>query len=372
MVLLAGSIAACRRAEDSALKPIETVVAERSVEYAGHASCAECHADIAATHRQTGHARTFALTKDSDIAARLCGSTLTLPAPYGRYEYTCDAEGAMVAIPARSAERAFPLEYALGSGDHAVTFFSLMPKPSGETVGIEHRITWYRSDEAFDVTPGQDDLTPSLDAEFFGRVIPPNQAKECIDCHTTTAVFDGHRLTSLDPGVHCEECHGPGAQHVSAAKAGDTKASLSHIVRAHSAIDEMELCGRCHRTAKDITPERLAKYPRSVIRFQPVGLSKSRCFLETEGGLRCTHCHDPHSPVTSRTLAVQEATCMECHSRADQTHCSVSPAADCIKCHMPAIELVRGISFHDHWIRVRKAEDAGRTAPEDAGHATVK
>ena len=27
---------------------------------------------------------------------------------------------------------------------------------------------------------------------------------------------------------------------------------------------------------------------------------------------------------------------------------------DCIGCHMPAVEFVPGISFHDHWIRLRQ------------------
>lgn len=373
LLLCACSLSACRRGENSAANPELTGVVQPAGEYAGHEACAECHADIAAAHQLTGHARTFALTKDSEIAARLCNSTRTLAEPYGRYEYTCDAEGVMVAIPARFGERAFPLEYAVGSGDHAVTFFTLMAKPRGETVGIEHRLTWFRSDETFDLTPGHADLLPELDAEFFGRVFSEEQARQCIGCHTTNVQFDGVRLMSLYPGVHCEECHGPGAGHVKAARKGDNAETVRNtIARVHDAGQEMELCGRCHRTAKDITPERLESYPRSVVRFQPVGLAKSRCFQQTPGGLRCTRCHDPHSPVSSRSLDDQVATCLECHSGPKQTPCSVSPTTDCIKCHMPALELVRGISFHDHWIRVRNEGDASRAAPDDADHATVK
>jgi hypothetical protein len=371
LLLLACGLASCRPAKP-ATDNVAKSATQRPADYAGHETCAECHADIAATHARTGHARTFALTKDSAIAARLCNSALTVAEPYGRYEYSCDEEGVMVALPKRFGDRAFPLEYALGSGDHAVTFFTLLQKPTGDTIGLEHRMTWYRSDESFDVTPSHEDLLPELDAEYFGRVIELPQARQCIDCHTTTVEFDENRLTSLYAGVHCEECHGPGAKHVSAARAGDAAGTLRNIIRVKDAAEEMEQCGRCHRTAKDITPERLAAYPRSVIRFQPVGLSKSRCFQETKGGLRCTHCHDPHSPVASRSAEQQVNTCRECHSSPGQTPCPVSPAADCIRCHMPAVDLVRGISFHDHWIRVRKGEDASRTAPDRADHATIK
>jgi predicted CXXCH cytochrome family protein len=373
LIVLAGLCPACRRASKPASPPdVTTAALGRPAGYAGHETCAECHADIAAVHQSTGHARTFALTRDSEIAGRLCDSLVNLPEPYGRYDYTCDADGAMVAIPDRFGERAFPLEYAVGSGDHAVTFFTLLADPQGETMGIEHRLSWYRSDQKLDLTPGHEGLTPALEAEFFGRVIPHEQARRCIDCHTTAVELEGPVLTNLYAGVHCEECHGPGERHVQAARLGDDAAARSSIRRTHTAREEIDLCGRCHRRAEDIGAERTKRYPPSVVRFQPVGLSQSRCFQETPGGLKCTHCHDPHSPVASRSLAAQVATCRECHSQPAQKTCPVSPAADCIRCHMPAIDLVRGISFHDHWIRVRREGDAARVSPADADHATVK
>lgn len=357
-------------------EPKETVaqvspVVQRS-DYAGHQVCAECHAEIAESHALSGHSRTFALTRDSSVAAKLCGLTSQLPDPYGRYEYSCDAEGVMVAIPARFQNRAFPLEYALGSGDHATTFFSLMPDASGEVAGIEHRLSWYRSDESFDTTPGQEDLVPMLDAEYFGRVIEPDDARRCIGCHTTFVRFAGAQLHDLYPGVQCESCHGPGARHVQAARSGDSAAALSGIRRSQNAAEELELCGRCHRRIEEIAEERLQRYPPSLIRFQPVGLVQSRCYLETPGGTRCTHCHDPHSPVSSRTQETQIQTCLGCHGKEGQTECRVSAAGNCIECHMPLMDLVRGISFHDHWIRVRRGDAGGTDRPGDSDHTTLK
>jgi predicted CXXCH cytochrome family protein len=175
-------------------------------------------------------------------------------------------------------------------------------------------------------------------------------------------------LENLRPGVQCEKCHGPGSAHVAAAERQDARALKGAIHRQWSALEEIQLCGKCHRLPEDIAAERLLRYPPSLIRFQPVGLLQSRCYLESGGALRCTTCHPAHTSANRSTPAEQIASCLKCHGEPPQKPCPVSPQTDCIRCHLPAVKLVRDVAFHDHWIRVRR-DGAPATEPADAQHA---
>lgn len=344
----------------------------QSASYVGHKKCAECHSDIAEKHLSSPHAHTFALTKDSEIAALMCGMTVAASAPYDEYKYACDAEGLTAAMPEKFRDL-FPLDFALGSGKHAVTFLTLMQDASRNPVGIEHRKTWFSSDQQLGLTPGQEDQVPTVEGEYFGRIFIGNDLHQCIDCHTTTAKIVGRELENLYPNVHCEECHGPGSDHVAAAERDEANLHFK-IESRWTAKAEVQMCGRCHRLPEDVDPDRLKRYPKSLVRFQSIGLLQSPCFLKSEGKLSCTTCHSPHDSVESRTQADQIQTCLNCHQAdvPEQIVCPVSPRQDCIRCHMPAIDLVRGIQFHDHWIRVRAEEIEVSPESEQSGHKQVQ
>ena len=336
--------------------------------FVGHQKCAECHFEITEKHLQTGHAHTFRMTAESEIAELLCGKTLDVSEPYEPYHYTCDQLGLAVEVK-EFPGRLFPIQFALGSAEHATTFFTLMPDAQGKTRGIEHRMTYYSSDGEFDVTLGQQNLTPQRSAEYFGRVFDAETTQRCIACHTTTARLVNGQVENLRPGVHCEKCHGPGSQHVAAAESDLVPLAKSLIEYDWSHRDEIMMCGRCHRVPDEIDEDRLKRYPRSLVRFQPVGLLKSRCFTESGGQLSCSTCHPPHQSAGTATPAEQIASCLNCHSNAEQTHCPVSPQTDCIRCHLPPITLVRDIQFHDHWIRVRTGEtDSEKENDAENGH----
>ncbi len=319
--------------------------------YVGHRKCAECHSEIAESHQLSGHSSTFAFTNKTDVGLKICGTILEANDEIGKIEYICNPKGLSVSMEKLFGGRPFPLEYAFGSGKHAVTFVTLLKEANGDTVGIEHRNTWYRHSESLGPTPGQEDVTPSRDVELYGKIIQGEDIHQCVSCHVTTGNIVGTELTNLRPGVNCEKCHGPGSAHV-AMMEEDEDAFEKFIERNWSAEKEIQMCGQCHRTASDIAPERLVAYPPSVTRFQPVGLQLSRCYLESEKDLRCSTCHNPHEPVEARSRQKQVETCLQCHQSTTDVHCPVSPTENCIKCHMPKVELVEGVFFHDHWIRV--------------------
>ena len=77
----------------------------------------------------------------------------------------------------------------------------------------------------------------------------------------------------------------------------------------------------------------------------------SACYAKGVGGLRCTTCHDPHDRASSDHTHYETA-CLNCHRSAPaQKACPISPAANCIGCHMPRREVRGNGTFTDHWIR---------------------
>lgn len=336
-------------------RPAQAPASRSSAGLVGTARCVQCHEEQARDHALSGHSRTFHRTLESPVAMSLCGKSVPAADGYHRFVYECDDEGLMVGIPDLFGGRLFPLDFALGSGDHAVTFLSLQPNLDGDTVGIEHRMTWYRSRDALGLTPSHDTAVPQVDIEYFGRMHTPEVTRNCIDCHTTAFSIVNHRLVDFVGGVQCEACHGPGEGHAAAAARGD--ADLRGSIRVpRTARDEIDLCGRCHRLPETFDPDRLQRYPPSLTRFQPVGLSFSACFQQSGGDLRCTTCHNPHGPVSAESEESHVAACRNCHNADRASLCRAAHTTGCIQCHMRKLELIPGIFFHDHWIRTRPPE----------------
>ena len=116
---------------------------------------------------------------------------------------------------------------------------------------------------------------------------------------------------------------------------------------------EISLCGECHRLPRALSPSLIRPGNLDIVRFQSVGLSVSLCYADGLSGLRCVSCHDPHDRV-STDLAEYASVCLQCHeagSRSKRAACPVSPAAQCIECHMPRREISGNGLFTDHWIR---------------------
>jgi predicted CXXCH cytochrome family protein len=323
-----------------------------SVAFSGHLKCAECHGEIHQSHMTTPHSRTFSTTLDSEIARALDGSAHFGGDRYGEYRYELNQEGLEVSLKDHFSGRSFPLNFAVGSGKHAVTFLTLLEGGS-ETVAVEHRMTWFRNGERVGITPGQTNSRPDRSMTWFGKVIHGDEMHRCVNCHVTTGKIVGAGIQNLTAGVHCERCHGPGAEHAAAAAAGDMATALSAIQSRWTGPEEVAMCGDCHRMPHDISSDMLKEYPSVVTRFQPIGLLQSRCYTDSDGALRCTTCHDSHASVESRSMDRQTESCRSCHSTERQTLCAAGEISKCIDCHMPAIELVPGVKFHDHWIRVR-------------------
>ncbi len=315
--------------------------------FARDESCRECHRQEYDAHQRSGHSRTARWMEQTDQAAELHGTHYPDPRRQQVLEFALREEGFFVGVRGTDAEPIFPVHWLIGSGTHAHTPLSIDPV-SGR--GVEFRWSWFAGECAWGLTPDHERFDDYREGtlETFGRPMDQQQALACLGCHATVTPPRQVRPTrqAIIANIGCERCHGPRKAHVEQARLGrpeDSPPLLTYTTPEQS----IRQCAQCHRdesnTPADSKPETLARY-------QPYGLLKSRCYLESDKSLSCMTCHDPHDRTsTDRTRYIQ--TCLKCHTGPAQTPCSIEPAGDCVKCHMPAVEWVSGIKFHDHWIR---------------------
>jgi hypothetical protein len=212
------------------------------------------------------------------------------------------------------------------------------------------------------LTAGHPEREPASLVQTVGTVYDvfsvPATVTACFQCHSTGPVGlgDGYEIEPAELGVRCEACHGPGREHVAAAKASDAAKAKAAITNPASLPAEKinELCGACHRVPAAEGREFDFSNPWHV-RHQPPYLSQSPCFVKSSGALNCFTCHDPHEKLQRAAPNHYNSRCSTCHERA--THPALAsggaaPLDDCIACHMPKVYPQPQLSFTNHWIGV--------------------
>jgi predicted CXXCH cytochrome family protein len=268
-------------------------------------------------------------------------------------------------------------DYAFGSGRHATTFVSMID-PAIPAL-LEHRLTYFARSGGLGLTPGHDIKPPPPGLTALGGVPPPRSARACFDCHATQVSAGGGPgidESSMIPNVTCERCHGPGRAHVAAARRGSPESELSLPLGPGrwKAPELLRFCGDCHRHPSGPRPEQIRRGDPLLARFQPIGLSLSKCYRQSAGAFSCVSCHDPHGQASS-ARAEYDAICMKCHRTfsappqaaqrplASATICPVSPRKGCVDCHMPRVEVTRDLILSDHWIRIHTDDQPSVPGP---------
>ena len=198
--------------------------------------------------------------------------------------------------------------------------------------------------EGFIVTTGFNGGTPQYnlerpdlgapDAQWVGyeSTKPTRKAYTCGGCHTTGWQTDaenggvnqdglpGIKGTWEEPGITCESCHGPGANHVA------TKAAAAITLNENA-----ELCGSCH--FRDINHRIIASPP-----FINHHEQYDEMIAGPHTNLGCTACHDPHKGVRYGNAEAGgiRRSCNSCHSDVSTLNhpSGFASAPDCVDCHM--------------------------------------
>jgi hypothetical protein len=315
--------------------------------YAGSKACVECHADYG-DQLTSHHALTLAPTTAQSDGERFARAVPRQDAVNGvAYVTALEAAECVLYADAGGKKARVTAEYGFGSGNRGVTYIG---RYGGETV--ELRLSFDRQ-RVWEFTPGQP--VGARPQTPVGRILPAHEEMECFRCHTTALVARDGRPDPASSllGVGCESCHGPGADHIAAARRKDRDLRMPRLSLVRDRIST-ELCGQCHRSPASAD----AQHPliqEQLPRFQGLALSRSACFIQSKGRLSCVTCHDPHRNAAAHTRRHYNQQCVGCHTPGrDAAACPRPPASDCVSCHMPAqeVDLPARPRFATHWIKI--------------------
>jgi hypothetical protein len=326
--------------------------------YVGDATCSRCHGDIVNLQKTTAMAKTATRAIDSDWLAKF-----PLDYKLGPFAYRASRSGygASYSVSDESNTFSAPLRWAFGIHMGQSFLFDR----NGSIVMAP--LTYYPEAGRWDFTVDQPHSVPESLEKAVGRRLTDDEVRGCFNCHNTAATvsdrFDPEHST---PGVTCEGCHGPGADHLAAVKAGlaDQGTTMIFNPKQLKPVESVDFCGACHRTWWDVSLS--GSTGIKSLRFPPYRLEDSRCWGKGDARLACVACHDPHGPL-EREAGSYDRRCLSCHENAVGTKPTADhpgaacPVArkDCTGCHMPKYQVVDiPVKFTDHQIRIVRPNDA--------------
>jgi len=331
------------------------------VDFVGSQVCAECHKDKVAVQGNSSMGLALELVAEAPILS----SHKRLDFRDGKFSYEIVRKGDQSIYTVTDGRETIsePILYSFGQGKAGQTY---LLKYAGDY--YESRVSYYAEIKGLDITLGYQDTRPQSALEAFGRKLPSDEVMQCFNRHSTGAVSGAQlHLEKLAPGVRCEACHGPGAEHAAAGKEGlPNKDKIFNPARLGGDGLSQDFCGSCHRGAEEIVmaPKRIGM---NGVRFQPYRIFGSKCYSD-DRRISCTACHNPHESA-SHDEAYYDAKCLACHqlgrgsdaAKPSQSGegdaapgCKVG-AKNCASCHMLKVDLPGShFKFTDHRIRIAK------------------
>jgi len=376
--------------------------------YIGEARCAPCHAEQTEAWSHSHHALAMQPASDATVLGNFDNATIVMDGVTSSffrkdgkfYVRTGEPEGNFQNYELPYTFGIFPLQQYLvpfpkGRLQSLVFAWDSRPQPQGGQ-------RW------FHLYPDQ--KVPHTDPlHWTGRNQTWNYM--CAECHSTNLrknynlAEDGYATTWSEINVSCEQCHGPGSQHVLWAQArkesygqnADAANGLvvnlktvsgswwlmkpddvtMHWKGAPRTQTKLETCAPCHSRRHPITSDYrpgdrfLDSYVPSLLEegvyyadgqileedYEYGSFLQSKMYRE---GVSCSDCHDPHSgklpPVSLNQV------CGKCHllskfgAPAHHHHKIGSKGADCVNCHMPTRTYMVVDARRDHSFRVPRPD----------------
>jgi predicted CXXCH cytochrome family protein len=409
MVLAGGllvALASCSRRE--AVKGVSVTELAKN-EYVDAATCTECHTDIARNYSNTGMARSF---HSPDARSVLNPKAWFHRASATWYRIVARDGGwyqRWWQIGFKGQEESAgesKIDYVMGSGNHVRTYLHWTARDrTARGTLIVLPLAWYaEKGGSWALNPGLDVSDPPI-----GRKV----GYDCMFCHNSyPSIPSGHEDAGSEPvftgklpqGIDCQRCHGPGGNHVRAVRQPGAKLSeiRNSIVNPSRLGKEraMEVCMQCHlETTSEPLPSVIHRFDRGPFSYRPgeplsafqlsfdhppgsgregkfeivnsvYRLRQSRCFLESNGALGCTTCHDPHRIRHDQAAADgYNKACVRCHEPAKIAVRAHPSGGDCVGCHMPkrrAEDVVHAV-MTDHLIQRRPPPNLLAEIPERHG-----
>lgn len=324
-------------------------------QFAGSATCKNCHKNIYEKHTLTAHYSTSRMADKKYILGSFAKGSNTFA--YDKHNVVAmeqeDSSLYQVAYVNGIRKAAHRFDITIGSGAMGQTFLNWK-----NNLLYQLPITYFTAANQWSNSPGYPNKI------IYDRPI----TSRCLECHSTYAKtfptpdvapeeFDRNQIIY---GVDCEKCHGPAAEHVAFQTKNPTAKKAQFIVNPARLTRQqnLDLCASCHggRLQKTTASfqftvgDTLAHYfaldtsvptPDKIdVHGNQYGLLRaSKCFRMSDT-MTCNSCHNTHENERGNKALFSQR-CMSCHTVEHKNFCSVSQTkgldikANCIDCHMP-------------------------------------
>lgn len=346
--------------------------------FAGSPSCRACHERFYELWASSRHGTALQPYTAAFAAAEL--TPQAEPIEIDGVRFRADVESGVVREDGPEGERTWSIVQVMGGKN---VYYLLTPTERGrlQVLPVAYDVCekqWY------DTTASMIRHAighPTTSVHWTDSLLTFNTS--CWNCHVSQlslnydAETDTYRSEWVEPGINCETCHGPGAEHVRVceeAPEGEVPEDLRIVLV--SAFDETQTndtCAPCHAKAILITSDfrpgdRYFDHFDLVcledLDFHPDGRDLGENYSFTlwrmspcaiSGALDCAHCHTSSGRYRFHGERANEA-CLPCHrERVDSApahthHPAGSVGNRCISCHMPMTIFAR-MQRSDHSMR---------------------
>ncbi len=344
--------------------------------YAGSASCRECHERFYQLWSTSMHGLAMQPYTESFAVEKLTPHQGDIA--IGKATYRADIDEGVVIETDRRGTKTFQIEHVLG-GKNVYYFLTPLDKGRLQTLPVAYDVN---KKEWFDTAASGIRHFPgggqgeAVDWQHYTYTF--NTA--CYSCHVSQLDSnydigtDSYDTTWSEPGINCETCHGPAAEHNTIARATPKGQPLPELriisTKTMTTAQRNDSCSGCHAKASPLTSayrpgERFYDhYDLATLEdadFYPDGRDLGENYTLTSwnmspcaksGQLDCMHCHTSSGRYRFKQEKFNNA-CLPCHgdkveNPAAHTHHPVqSEGSKCVSCHMPMTAFAR-MNRSDH------------------------
>ena len=315
VLLPVGILAQPAQSNPVAENPAALATNQHPPSYVGSASCRECHEKFYTLWSTSFHGLAMQPYTAELAKTKLTPQTNEIVA--GQYRFRADLQTGVVIERTATNETRYPIAQTMGGKN---VFYFLTPLERGwlQVLPVAYDV---RRQEWFDTTASaMRHFGDRRDEALYWKERQLTFNTSCFSCHVSQLSknydlkSDSYHTTWAEPGINCETCHGPSAEHARLFRELPTNqpapADLKLIVVSKLSIEQRNaICAPCHAKMSPVTMnfapgERYFDHFDLVAfenaDFYPDGRDLGENYTYTQwrlspcaksGKLDCIHCH---------------------------------------------------------------------------------
>jgi tetratricopeptide (TPR) repeat protein len=348
--------------------------------FSGSGSCIQCHEQFYELWSTSHHGKAMQPVNGLFLTTENITNSEVFTLEGKTYQITIEDSALVMIETSEGKSQKYDLVWALG-GKNVFYFLTAMENGKLQTVPLAYDLKthgWYNNPES--AVRHFPEGTPDEALPWRDRMYTFNTS--CYSCHVSQLsnnfelASDSYQTTWKEPGINCETCHGPSAEHVRVcmeAGEGNIPDDLKIIVTSTFTPEQHNAsCAPCHAKMQPITPSFMPgdryfdNYDLTTLEnsdFYPDGRDLGENYTYTswmmnscasKSDLHCVTCHT--SSGRDRFASNPNDACLSCHRekvedvQSHSLHPAGSEGAVCINCHMPKTEFGRMVRS-DHSFR---------------------